>query len=134
MGAFTNFIKGGKSAPKVKAPPTYPGDPRPVVTNAMYSYAAGPSNLGVGVLNLALERPEIPLDFNFYAPRYDIKKSLGPLEGASQFPLVPSGTAIDLRANGVYLMGPGIQLNPLTASGGVNSATGTVQGAGNTQG
>lgn len=105
MGAFSRFITGNSAAMKAKALNTAPADPPPVIVNDVYSYAAGPQNLGVGVMNLALEHPGIPLDMNYYAPRYDIQGTLAPLEGGDVFPLVTSGTLTDLRANGVYLSG-----------------------------
>lgn len=126
MGAFSSFVTG-KRVSRAKMPATSPSDPPPVATNAIYSYAEGPDNLGVGVMNLALERSRIPLQMNFDGPRYDIRGTIAPLEGASQFPLAPSGPAIDLRANGSYLMGPGVQFTALTNPN-TGRATNTSQG------
>lgn len=70
-----------------------------------YFYRPGPNTLGIGVDNLALERPGIPVDEPIYGRRYNVRKSFAPLTGASQFPLAPAVPAVSLRGNGVYLSG-----------------------------
>ncbi len=80
-----------------------------------YQYRAGPSTLGIGVLNLALEQPGRAVDQDFWSPRYNIRGAL-----STHFPTVPNmGQALpayDLRANGVYLSGD-IALVGLTLEG-----------------
>lgn len=70
-----------------------------------YRYRAGPSTLGIGVDNMALERNPIAVDFNRYGPRYNVQRDFAPFLGASQFPTAVYGPKNDLRANGVYLAG-----------------------------
>lgn len=69
-----------------------------------YKYRAGPSTLGVGVSNLALEMPGRPVDADFYSPRYNVRRSM-----VIGFPTVPNtGQYLphnDIKANGLFLSG-----------------------------
>jgi hypothetical protein len=75
------------------------------MANGPYRYRAGPDRLGIGVDNMALERPPIASDFSTYGPRYNVRGDFAPFRGAAQFPLAPLVPNVGLRANGVYLSG-----------------------------
>jgi hypothetical protein len=72
--------------------------------NGTFNYRPGPSTLGVGVSNLALEQPGRAVDSDFYSPRYNVRRGM-----VIGFPTVPNTGQFlpenDLRANGVYLSG-----------------------------
>jgi hypothetical protein len=72
--------------------------------NGAFKYRPGPSTLGVGVSNLALEMPGRTVDADFYSPRYNVRRSM-----VIGFPTVPNtGQRLpetDLRANGLFLSG-----------------------------
>jgi hypothetical protein len=69
-----------------------------------YSYRPGPSTLGVGVSNLALEQPGRAVDADLYSPRYNVRRHM-----VLGFPTVPNTgqylPETDLRANGLFLSG-----------------------------
>lgn len=68
-----------------------------------YKYRAGPNTLGIGVGNMALERPMPPIFGGFpYGAKYNIRGGISPFEGAAAYS-PKAGPNIDLRANGVYL-------------------------------
>lgn len=73
--------------------------------NGPWSYRAGPNTLGIGVDNMALLRQGVGVDMPNYGPRYSPQKSMVPLAGAQQFPIVQSLPAIGIRANGAYVSG-----------------------------
>lgn len=70
-----------------------------------YQYRFGPNTLGIGVDNMALERPGIAIDNPNYGSRYAVLASFSPCEGGQQFPLTNIGPTNDLRHNGVYMSG-----------------------------
>lgn len=76
-----------------------------MIPHGPYSYIPGPNTLGIGIDNLALQRPGIPIDEPIYGERYNVRMSLSPLCGAMQYPLAPSGPSNSLRQNGVYISG-----------------------------
>jgi hypothetical protein len=67
-------------------------------------YRVGPSSLGVGVSNLAMEQPGRAVDGDFYSPRYNVRGgiNLRAPQIATSMQMLP---AYDLRGNGVYLTG-----------------------------
>lgn len=76
-----------------------------MVARNNYNYVAGPRDLGVGVDNFALVKPDITPFMNYYGPAYNIHKSF-----KTRVPAMVSDGIIelpraDLRANGVYLSG-----------------------------
>ena len=73
--------------------------------NGPWNYVAGPSTLGIGVENLALVQQGVAVTMPHYGPRYNVRGSFMPLEGAGQFPLQQSVPMVGLRANGAYLSG-----------------------------
>lgn len=93
-----------------------------IVKSGFYDYKIGPNTLGIGVDNLAFADYKIAINEPIYGPRYNVKRSFAALDGAAQFPLAPSGPAIDLRANGVY-MGGNLALGMLTQMLSNNSST-----------
>jgi len=74
--------------------------------NGPYRYRLGAHCLGEGADVYALEQPQsLPIGYQHYGPRYNIRRTLSPNTGGYVGPDFQSGPLVDLKANGVFLSG-----------------------------
>jgi len=93
------------------------------IQNGPYFYHVGPNTLGIGIDNMALIRPHIPVDpYQAVGPRYNVRRAFSALLGGGQFPLAVFAPTVDIKANGVYLSGT-IQLQALSNFNAQNNLT-----------
>lgn len=70
----------------------------------LFRFVKRADNLGVGVDNLALLKPQTNARLDLTGAGRPVMRSLNPLEGP-QLRASPVTTAVSLRGNGVYLTG-----------------------------
>lgn len=73
--------------------------------NGPYRYRAGPNTLGIGIENLALVVPGLPVQAGPYSPSRDVRRSMQIGFATVANPNQPSVPIYDLRQNGLFLTG-----------------------------